>query len=71
MKTMLSIDNIYPIGIPVTAKVNPTLKLVIDNYFQRIYYCSIADDPDHKPLLYFERELIAPPEYSFTPKTGL
>jgi len=50
-------DNKYPVGTRVVAKVNPTLQLVISAYRQRIYYCSVVDDPDHKHFAYFEREL--------------
>ncbi len=53
-------DNIYQEGSTITAKENPALKLVIMKYYQRIYYCAIADDPEHKHLAYFERELISP-----------
>jgi hypothetical protein len=53
-------DNIYPIGTPITAKNNPTLKLVIYQYLYRIYYCAVANDPDHAHLAYFEHELIPP-----------
>lgn len=71
MKTVLSIDNIYPIGTRITAKVDPGLQLVIDNYFHRIYYCAVVNDPDHKHLLYFERELIPPLASSLTSKIDL
>jgi hypothetical protein len=50
-------DNIYPIGTFVTAKVNPSLPLVIHQYYQRIYYCAVVNDPAHKQFAYFEREL--------------
>lgn len=50
-------DNIYPIGTFVTAKVNPSLPLVIDQYYQRIYYCAVVNNPAHKQFAYFEREL--------------
>jgi hypothetical protein len=53
-------DNIYPEGTPITAKVDPSLKLIITKYYQRIYYCNVVDQPEKKQLAYFERELIAP-----------
>jgi hypothetical protein len=56
----LSNDNIYPEGALITAKANPALQLIIRKYYQRIYYCEIVDDPEHKHLAYFERELIPP-----------
>lgn len=56
MKTQNN-DNIYPEGAYVTAKVNPSMPLVIRRYCQRIYYCAVVGDPDHKQFAYFEREL--------------
>jgi len=56
----LSNDNIYPAGSLITAKVNPSLQLIIARYYQRIYYCAVVGDADHKHFAYFERELIAP-----------
>lgn len=53
-------DNIYSIGTRVTAKHDPAQQLVIVRYYQRIYYCSIVDQPAHKQLAYFERELVTP-----------
>jgi hypothetical protein len=55
-------DNIYQEGSFTSAKVNPELKLKIERYIKRIYYCSVVDDPGKKFLPYFERELIAPAE---------
>jgi hypothetical protein len=54
----LSNDNIYPVGMSVSAKVNPAVTLIIDSYFQRIYYCSVIGNPEQKQIAYFERELI-------------
>lgn len=53
-------DNIYPTGTLIKAKVNPALPLIIHKYYQRIYYCAMVDDPEHKHFAYFERELIPP-----------
>lgn len=53
-------DNIYREGTGIRAKENPDLPLVIFKYYQRIYYCAVADNPQHKHLAYFERELIPP-----------
>jgi hypothetical protein len=53
-------DNKYSVGTPITAKVNPSLQLVIAKYYQRIYYCAVVDHPEHKHFAYFERELIPP-----------
>ena len=53
-------DNLYKEGTIISAIENPALKLVITRYFQRIYYCNVVGEPDRKPFVYFERELIAP-----------
>lgn len=53
-------DNIYKEGTFITAKVSPNRQLMISRYFKRIYYCTPANDPGHKLLVYFERELRAP-----------
>lgn len=45
-------------GDIVYAKVDPTLKLIVRRYVDRIYYCKIMEQPDKKELVYFERELI-------------
>lgn len=55
-----SADNIYPAGTLITAKVNPSLPLIIVRYYQRIYYCAVVGNPDHKHFAYFERELTPP-----------
>ncbi len=54
-------QNNYNAGDVVYAKVNPTLKLVIRRYIDRIYYCKVQEDPESKELVYFERELIENP----------
>jgi hypothetical protein len=51
-------DNIYQEGSFVYARADPSLKLKIEKYLKRIYYCSVADEPARKHLVYFERELI-------------
>ena len=53
-------DNIYKAGTIITAKVDPLLKLKIERYYQRIYYCSVVDAPEQKHFAYFERELVPP-----------
>ncbi len=55
------LENIFPIGSEVFAKVNPDLKLTIRKYLKRIYYCTISNDPSRKELVYYERELIPVP----------
>jgi hypothetical protein len=51
-------DNIYPEGSLLAAKVNPSVKLRVARYYQRIYYCTIVEDENRKQLVYFERELM-------------
>jgi len=53
-------DNKYPVGTVVYARVQPDLKLVIEQYMQRIYFCGVSGQPGMKQLPYFERELIIP-----------
>ena len=53
-------DNLYPVGMNVSAKINPAVALRIDSYYQRIYYCSVIGNSDDKQFAYFERELIVP-----------
>ena len=53
-------DNIYKEGITITAKAHPETPLIIKRYLQRVYFCEALNDPTHKMLAYFERELIAP-----------
>jgi hypothetical protein len=53
-------DNIYGVGITIAAKEHPETQLVINSYYQRIYYCSPVNDPVKKELVYFERELVPP-----------
>ena len=62
MSYQTNTDNIYPEGILITAKENPSLQLKIINYKQRIYYCAVVGDEERKQLAYFERELIPPSE---------
>lgn len=50
-------ENKYPEGSIVYAKVNPGLKLAVRRYASRIYYCTNLAQPQGKELVYFEREL--------------
>jgi hypothetical protein len=52
-------DNIYKEGEEVYAKVNPSQKLIIRRYVDRIYYCTIKAKPTLKELVYFEREIMS------------
>ncbi|MEQ8477537.1 hypothetical protein [Fulvivirga sp.] len=58
-------ENRYVAGDIVYAKVNPSLKLIVRRYIDRIYYCKIMEQPDKKELVYFERELMIPESINF------
>jgi len=45
-------------GEIVFARIAPKTKLVVEDYKDRIYYCSLDDEPKKKHLVYFERELV-------------
>jgi hypothetical protein len=49
--------SIYPKGTIVTTKLNPTVALKVERYYNRIYYCSLVSNPQNKQLAYFNREL--------------
>ena len=53
-------DNRYQEGTIISARVSPSVKLKITRYYQRIYYCALVSEPNHKQFAYFERELIPP-----------
>lgn len=53
--------NTHFAGEIVYAKLNPSLKLMVRRYVDRVYYCTICDQPDKKELVYYERELIDAP----------
>ena len=59
MKKSNNSDNKYKEGQVVYAIENPGLKLIVRRYLDRIYYCKVHEDPDHKDLVYFERQLTA------------
>lgn len=44
-------------GEIVFAKSDPSLKLIVRRFVDRIYYCRIQIDPLQKERVYFEREL--------------
>ena len=46
-------------GEVVYAKEDPSVKLVIRRYVDRIYYCKVQQDLTHRELVYFDRELMA------------
>lgn len=49
--------NKYKEGDVVYAIAEPKQKLIIRRYTEAIYYCKLAEDPEHRDLVYFEREL--------------
>ena len=51
-------ENIFPEGAVVYARENPAIALVVRRYVGRIYYCTLQNNPSHKELVYFERELM-------------
>ncbi|WP_299761603.1 hypothetical protein [uncultured Pontibacter sp.] len=55
------IENKFPIGSEVFAKVNSDLILTIRQYLKRIYYCTVKSQPSQKDLVYYERELVPVP----------
>lgn len=57
---LTSMDTTYKAGTMITAHCEPNNTLVINRYLDRIYYCEAVNDPSHKLLAYFERELIPP-----------
>ncbi|HEV8512050.1 MAG TPA: hypothetical protein VGQ59_02175 [Cyclobacteriaceae bacterium] len=60
MKTEINNDNLYKEGSIICAKLEPTIKLLITKYRQRIYYCTVVGHPDQTNLAYFESELTLP-----------
>ncbi len=60
MKNEINNDNLYKEGSFIYARIDPTLKLIINKYRQRIYYCSVVGHPEQNNFAYFEKELILP-----------
>lgn len=50
-------QNKYKEGSTVFARANPTQKLIIRRYVDRVYYCKIAADVNAKELVFFEWEI--------------
>ncbi|SMD32057.1 hypothetical protein SAMN04488029_0395 [Reichenbachiella faecimaris] len=51
-------DNKYQVGDSIYAKVAPDVELVVRRYIKRIYYCTLADHPETKDRVFFEREIL-------------
>ncbi len=55
------VQNSYNEGDMVSAKIDPTIKLVVRRYIDQIYYCKVQGHPEKDELVYFERELVENP----------
>lgn len=51
-------DMKYKEGEEVYDRIRPGQTLIISRYFRGIYYCKVAENPQRKELIYFERELM-------------
>ncbi|MEK6482110.1 hypothetical protein WJR50_31510 [Catalinimonas sp. 4WD22] len=51
------VDNKYQEGQEVFAIKDPSERLLIRRYVDRIYYCGFPDHPERNELALFEREL--------------
>jgi hypothetical protein len=60
MKPDINDDNKFKEGTIVTAKADPSLKLIIMKYKKRIYYCAEEANRSHNNFAYFEAELTTP-----------
>jgi hypothetical protein len=60
MRNEINNDNLYKEGSIICARIEPTLKLLITKYRQRIYYCTVVGHPEQNNLAYFESELTLP-----------
>ena len=56
---MMVMEKRFKEGEVVCSKEDPSRKLVIRRYVDRIYYCKVQQDPSHRELVYFDRELMA------------
>ncbi len=56
---MVGQENKFKPGDTVYAKANPGVKLIVRLYNRRIYYCKLAEDPEKKEVVFFERELLS------------
>lgn len=55
------VQNKYNAGDVVSAKSDPSIKLVVRRYIDKIYYCRVQNNPDEEKA-FFERELTEDPE---------
>jgi hypothetical protein len=57
VKNMTTLKNRFKEGEVVYETINPSKKLIISHYTDRLYYCKVQEDRNRKPLVYFERDL--------------
>ena len=55
------VQNKYNAGDTIYAKEDPSEKLVIRRYIDKVYYCRVQARPESKELVYFEREIVDDP----------
>lgn len=53
----ITTGNKYLEGQVVYARLNTTLKLRVRRFIDKIYYCTVVDNPEAEEQVYFEREL--------------
>jgi hypothetical protein len=57
MNVQLTAENKFPEGMVVTTKSEPSIKMIINTYMDRVYFCVRVGDRTGKELPCFEREL--------------
>ncbi|MEQ8245584.1 MAG: hypothetical protein RLO12_03095 [Fulvivirga sp.] len=53
------VENKFKEGDEVFERTNPSQKLIVTRFQNKIYYCSVLDFPKRKDLVFFERDLMA------------
>ena len=53
----ITTGNKYEVGQEVYARINTTQKLRVRRFIDKIYYCTVVDQPKAQEQVYFEREL--------------
>lgn len=59
MKDIQVEENKYKVGDVVYERTNPSQKLIVNRYQNRIYYCGSEEFTKRKDLVFFERDLIS------------
>lgn len=52
-----TLENRFKAGDSVYALENPTCKLIVRRYVERIYYCQLSDNLSANDQAFFDREL--------------